>query len=92
MKKLSIAALAALLATSSMAFAQTASTGPAVTGTTNTTGAAARGSDPGVTDRNAAQDSPTAAETRLGSGTPGNSTTGAGIAPSDRAVGSKSGG
>jgi hypothetical protein len=91
MKKLIVPALAALLATSSFAFAQTGSTGTAPmepsTTTTTTTGAVR---DPGVNDRNARQESVTRGDS-AGSGTPGSRTTGAGISPSDRATGADSG-
>jgi hypothetical protein len=88
MKKVIVAAVAAVVATTSLALAQTGSTGTA--GTTTTTKGTSRGADPGITDRNAAQDSPSAGD-KAGSGTPGTRTTGAGMAPSDRASGSKSG-
>jgi hypothetical protein len=88
MKKLTVAVLAALLATSSLAFAQTGTAGAA--GTRTTTTGTSRGSDPGITNRNAAQDSSSAGD-RAGAGTPGTRTTGAGMSPSDRATGSKSG-
>ena len=90
MRKLIVPALAALLATSSFALAQSGNgnAGSARTGT-STTGISG-GSDPGITNRDAAQDS-TSKGDRAGSGTPGSRTTGAGMSPSDRATGSKSG-
>jgi hypothetical protein len=90
MRKLIVPALAALLATSSFALAQSGNAGTARTGTGTSTTGISGGSDPGITDRNAAQES-TSKGDRAGSGTPGSRTTGAGLSPSDRATGSKSG-
>jgi hypothetical protein len=86
MKKLTVIALAVVLTTSSFAFAQTATTSATGTGTTGTSGR----SDPGINDRNAAQQTPSKGD-MAGSGTPGTRTTGAGMSPSDRATGTKSG-
>jgi hypothetical protein len=88
MRKLIVPALAALLATSSFAFAQTGSPGTQGPGS-STTGQSGR-VDPGITDRNAPQGSVTRGDS-AGSGTPGTRSTGAGIAPSDRATGADSG-
>ena len=89
MKKLIVPALAALIATSSFAFAQTGSTGTTrMEPSTTTTSGAAR--DPGVNDQNPRQESVTRGDS-AGSGTPGSRTTGAGISPSDRATGADSG-
>jgi hypothetical protein len=99
MKRIIVAALATLLATSSFAFAQSGSTGAVGTGTgstgavgtgTGSTTGMSGGSDPGITDRQPAQETPSRGD-RAGSGTPGSRTTGAGMSPSDRATGSKSG-
>ena len=90
-----IAVAAFILATSSIATAQTGTTtGTSSSGSTTTTAPAASttGGPGDIADptRKGAEPSPSAAD-RGGSGTPGTRTTGAGMQPSDRAMGGKSG-
>ena len=97
MKKiLVVAAFTASIAASSFAFAQSTGGGAAGAGTAGTAGTA------GMSDQTTGHDmtDPSTSRTRNseptadrgGSGTPGSRTTGAGMAPNDRATGSKSGG
>jgi hypothetical protein len=96
MKKIIAAAALGILATSSIAMAQTGTTtGTSSSGsaTTNAPGASTTGGAGDIADptRRGVERSPSAGH-RGGSGTPGTRTTGAGMQPSDRAMGSKSGG
>ena len=86
MKTLTVIALAAVLTTSSFAFAQTGTTSATGTGTTGVSGR----SDPGIDNQKPAQQNSSKGD-MAGVGTPGTRTTGAGMSPSDRATGTKSG-
>jgi hypothetical protein len=88
MKILTVIALAAVLTTSSFAFAQTGTTSATGAGT-GSTGVSGR-SDPGIDNQKPAQQNSSKGD-MAGSGTPGTRTTGAGMSPSDRATGTKSG-
>ena len=95
MKKIIAIVSFGVLATASMAMAQTGSTsGTSSSGAAMTTapGASTPGGPGDIADptRRGVEQSPSAAD-RGGSGTPGTRTTGAGMQPSDRAMGSKSG-
>lgn len=95
MNKIATLSILTLLATSSIAVAQTGgTTGTSSSGsaTTSAPGGSTAGGTGDIADpsRRGAEQSPSAGD-RGGSGTPGTRTTGAGMQENDRAMGSKSG-
>ena len=97
MNKIIIATIAAFLATSSVAVGQTVggdsvSSQGAATGSGGTVRGSAGSSGTEIADPNIVGAEPTPRTGEMeGSGTPGSRTTGAGMAPSDRTMGTKSG-